>query len=84
MPILDVSNLRVSFHTRNGIVRAVSGVSLSVPKGSTVGIVGESGSGKSVTCFALLGLLPSPPAPALTPRHPDQRPPHRLHLQKPE
>ena len=62
MPILDVSNLRVSFHTRNGIVRAVSGVSLSVPKGSTVGIVGESGSGKSVTCFALLGLLPSPPA----------------------
>ena len=62
MPILDVSNLRVSFHTRNGIVRAVSGVSLSVPKGTTVGIVGESGSGKSVTCFALLGLLPSPPA----------------------
>jgi len=62
MPILDVSNLRVSFHTRNGIVRAVSGVSLSVPAGSTVGIVGESGSGKSVTCFALLGLLPSPPA----------------------
>jgi len=62
MPILDVSNLRVSFHTRNGIVRAVSGVSLSVPEGSTVGIVGESGSGKSVTCFALLGLLPSPPA----------------------
>jgi oligopeptide transport system ATP-binding protein len=62
MPILDVSNLRVSFHTRNGIVRAVSGVSLSVPKGSTVGIVGESGSGKSVTCFALLGLLPTPPA----------------------
>jgi oligopeptide transport system ATP-binding protein len=62
MPILDVSNLRVAFHTRNGIVRAVSGVSLSVPRGATVGIVGESGSGKSVTCFALLGLLPSPPA----------------------
>ena len=62
MPLLDIHDLRVAFHTRNGIVRAVSGVSLSVEKGATVGIVGESGSGKSVTCFSLLGLLPSPPA----------------------
>ena len=61
MPLLEVSNLRVSFHTRNGIVRAVSGVSLNVEKGATVGIVGESGSGKSVTCYAMLGLVPMPP-----------------------
>jgi len=59
--LLDVNDLRVAFHTRNGIVRAVSGVSLSVEKGQTVGIVGESGSGKSVTCYSLLGLIPMPP-----------------------
>jgi oligopeptide transport system ATP-binding protein len=61
MPLLDVQNLRVAFHTRNGVVRAVSGVSLSVEKGQTTGIVGESGSGKSVTCYSLLGLIPMPP-----------------------
>ena len=61
MPLLNVQNLRVAFHTRNGVVRAVSGVSLTVEKGQTVGIVGESGSGKSVTCYSLLGLVPMPP-----------------------
>lgn len=61
MPLLDVQNLRVAFHTRNGVVRAVSGVSLQVEKGQTVGIVGESGSGKSVTCYSILGLIPMPP-----------------------
>jgi oligopeptide transport system ATP-binding protein len=61
MPLLDVQNLRVAFHTRNGVVRAVGGVSLKVEKGQTVGIVGESGSGKSVTCYSLLGLIPMPP-----------------------
>ncbi len=61
MPLLDVQNLRVAFHTRNGVVRAVTGVSLSVEKGQTVGIVGESGSGKSVTCYSMLGLIPMPP-----------------------
>jgi oligopeptide transport system ATP-binding protein len=61
VPLLDVHDLRVAFHTRNGIVRAVSGVSLSVEKGQTVGIVGESGSGKSVTCYSMLGLIPMPP-----------------------
>src|SRR6187431_3075305 len=61
MPLLDVQNLRVAFHTRNGVVRAVAGVSLRVEKGQTVGIVGESGSGKSVTCYSILGLIPMPP-----------------------
>ncbi|MES2709525.1 MAG: ABC transporter ATP-binding protein [Verrucomicrobiota bacterium] len=59
--VLDVRDLKVAFHTRNGVVRAVDGVSLSVEKGKTTGIVGESGSGKSVTCYSLLGLIPMPP-----------------------
>ncbi|MCP4847634.1 MAG: ATP-binding cassette domain-containing protein, partial [Verrucomicrobiaceae bacterium] len=58
MPLLEVTNLKTHFHTRNGIVRAVDGVSFSLEKGQTVGIVGESGSGKSVTCYSMLGLVP--------------------------
>jgi len=61
MPLLQVENLRTSFHTRNGVVRAVNDVSFSVGKGETLGIVGESGSGKSVTCYSLMGLIPQPP-----------------------
>jgi oligopeptide transport system ATP-binding protein len=62
MPLLDVQHLTTSFHTREGIVRAVRDVSFQLEKGQTLGIVGESGSGKSVTCYSLLGLLPQPPA----------------------
>ena len=61
MPLLDVQNLSTSFHTRDGIVPAVKNVSFSLEKGETLGIVGESGSGKSVTCYSMMGLIPTPP-----------------------
>ncbi len=60
-PILDVQDLRVSFFTEEGEVRAVDGVSFKIEKGKTLGIVGESGCGKSVTSLAIMKLIPNPP-----------------------
>jgi peptide/nickel transport system ATP-binding protein len=56
LSLLEVRDLRTSFHTEDGIVKAVDGVSFSVEKGQTLGIVGESGCGKSVTCLTIMGL----------------------------
>ncbi len=58
MPLLEVRDLTVSFHTSDGLVQAVRGVSFDVEKGHTLGVVGESGSGKTVCTQTLLGLTP--------------------------
>ena len=55
--ILDVKNLRISFRTNNGRVKAVRDISFDLNKGETIAIVGESGSGKSVTARAMMGIL---------------------------
>jgi peptide/nickel transport system ATP-binding protein/oligopeptide transport system ATP-binding protein len=59
--LLEVRNLSVSFHTDDGIFKAVDNVSLNVKRGEIVGLVGESGCGKSVTSLSILKLIPSPP-----------------------
>lgn len=59
--LLEVKDLRMHFHTRDGVVKAVDGVSYTLDRGETLGVVGESGSGKSVTALTLMRLIPMPP-----------------------
>ena len=59
-PALDIRELRTWFHTRDGIVRAVDGVSFHLARGETLGVVGESGCGKSITALSVMGLVPAP------------------------
>ncbi|MEU9254014.1 ABC transporter ATP-binding protein [Streptomyces sp. NPDC048270] len=60
-PLLEVRDLHVEFHTRDGVAKAVNGVSYSVNAGETLAVLGESGSGKSVTAQAVMGILDMPP-----------------------
>jgi oligopeptide/dipeptide ABC transporter ATP-binding protein len=60
--LLDVEDLFVEFHTRDGVARVINGVSFHLDPGETLAILGESGSGKSVTAQAIMGILDTPPA----------------------
>jgi peptide/nickel transport system ATP-binding protein len=59
-PLLDVRDLHTHFETEAGVIRAVDGVSFSVPAGRTLGVLGESGCGKSVTAMSILRLITPP------------------------
>lgn len=59
--ILQVKDLKTYFHTDEGIVKAVDGITFDLHKAETVGIVGESGSGKSVTNLSIMNLVQTPP-----------------------
>ncbi len=60
-PLLQIQDLTVHFHTQEGIVHALNGISFSLKPGESMAIVGESGSGKTVTAYAILQLIDRPP-----------------------
>src|SRR5438445_8719468 len=59
--LLEVRDLKTHFFTREGVVKAVDGVSYALEEGETLGLVGESGCGKSVTALSIMRLIPDPP-----------------------
>ncbi len=59
--LLEVRGLRTWFHTREGVVKAVDGVSFTVARGEALAVVGESGCGKTVTALSVMRLIPDPP-----------------------
>ena len=59
-PILEIKDLHTAFGTREGVVKAVNGVSLTLHEDAVLGVVGESGAGKTVTALSILQLLPFP------------------------
>jgi len=61
LALLEVKDLHTKFFTRDGVVRAVDGVTFELNAGETLGLVGESGCGKSVTALSLMRLIPQPP-----------------------
>ena len=62
MNLLDVHNLNIDFAATGRVLPMVSNVSFGIGRGEILALVGESGCGKSISCLALTGLLPSPPA----------------------
>ncbi|MEN8234309.1 MAG: ABC transporter ATP-binding protein [Actinomycetota bacterium] len=58
--LLDINGLKTHFDTREGVVKAVDGVSFHISRGEVLGLVGESGCGKSVTSLSIMGLVPHP------------------------
>ena len=63
--LLEIQDLKTYFYTEEGVVRAVDGVSVGIPRGKSLGLVGESGSGKTVTALSVLRLIPIPPGKIL-------------------
>lgn len=58
--LVEIEDLRIQFDVRNGIVKAVDGVSFDIKRGQTLGVIGESGCGKSITARAILQMIPKP------------------------
>src|SRR3990172_8595114 len=65
-PLLEVRNLTTQFHTQDGVVKAVNGVSYGVSRGETIALVGESGCGKTVSALSILRLIPEPPGKVIS------------------